>query len=137
MTILMRDFTQAQKDAVIRLESESDIAAACPHSFQIVSNCYGAIVFRSANLKQPIQYTLRADMGRLDVDVVHHTSDAEIITLPLQWAVDSAIIELVSGVKMDPPNQWPFTKMTNAQTKQKTRRSEYLVVRLDSRSQGL
>jgi ATP-binding cassette subfamily A (ABC1) protein 3 len=125
MTVLMRDFSQAQKDAVIRLESESDIAAACPHSFQLVSNCYGAIVFRSANFKTPVQYTLRADLGRLNVNVQQHTSDAETVTLPLQWALDSAIIELVSGIKMDPPNQRPFTKMTNQQTKQKTRRSEY------------
>ncbi|KAF8709133.1 P-loop containing nucleoside triphosphate hydrolase protein, partial [Rhizoctonia solani] len=123
MTVLTRNFSQAQKDAVIRLESEADIATACPHSFQIVSNCYGAIVFKSANLKNPIQYTLRADMGRLDVDVEHHTSDAETITLPLQWAVDSAIIELISGISVDPPNQQPFTKMTNEATKQKTRRS--------------
>ncbi|KAF8760089.1 P-loop containing nucleoside triphosphate hydrolase protein [Rhizoctonia solani] len=123
MTVLTRNFSQAQKDAVIRLESEAEIATACPHSFQIVSNCYGAIVFKSANLKNPIQYTLRADMGRLDVDVEHHTSDAETITLPLQWAVDSAIIELISGISVDPPNQQPFTKMTNEATKQKTRRS--------------
>ncbi|CAE6510666.1 unnamed protein product [Rhizoctonia solani] len=123
MTVLTRNFSQAQKDAVIRLESETDIATACPHSFQIVSNCYGAIVFRSANLKNPIQYTLRADMGRLDVDVQHHTSDAEIVTLPLQWAVDSAIIELISGVSVDPPTQQPFTKLTNTATKQRTRMS--------------
>ncbi|CAE6433002.1 unnamed protein product [Rhizoctonia solani] len=123
MTVVMRDFSQAQKDAVVRLESEADIAPACPHSFQIVSNCYGAVVFRSANLKNPIQYTLRADMGRLDVDVQHHTSDAEMVTLPLQWAIDSAIIELISGVSVDPPNQQPFTKLTNAATKQKTRMS--------------
>ncbi|CAE6424352.1 unnamed protein product [Rhizoctonia solani] len=123
MTVVMRDFSQPQKDAVIRLDSEADIAPACPHSFQIVSNCYGAIVFRSANLKNPIQYTLRADMGRLDVDVQHHTSDAEMISLPLQWAVDSAIIELISGLSVDPPNQQPFTKLTNSATKQKTRKS--------------
>lgn len=124
MTILMRDFTPAQRQSVIRLDSEADIQAACPHSFQLVSNCYGAIVFRSANTKTPVQYTLRADLGRLNVDVQHHTSDAELVTLPLQWAVDSAIIELVSGVQMSPPNQWPFTKSTNEQTKQKTRLSE-------------
>ncbi|KAG9125960.1 hypothetical protein FRC07_005437, partial [Ceratobasidium sp. 392] len=123
MTIVMRDFTPEQKKSVVRLDSEADIQAACPHSFQLVSNCYGAIVFRSANTKTPVQYTLRADIGRLDVDVQHHTSDAELITLPLQWAIDSAIIELVSGVQMSPPFQWPFTKMTNEQTKQKTRRS--------------
>ncbi|CAE6371657.1 unnamed protein product, partial [Rhizoctonia solani] len=104
-------------------QSEADIAAACPHSFQIVSNCYGAIVFRSANLKNPIQYTLRADMGRLNVDVQHHTSDAETVSLPLQWAIDSAIIELISGVSVDPPIQQPFTKVTNSATKQKTRKS--------------
>jgi hypothetical protein len=70
-----------------------------------------------------VQYTLRADMGRLNVDVLHHTSDAETVSLPLQWAVDSAIIELISGVSVDPPNQQPFTKMTDEATKQKTRRS--------------
>ncbi|QRV72980.1 ABC transporter [Ceratobasidium sp. AG-Ba] len=123
MTIVMRDFTPAQKQAVVRLNSEADIQSACPHSFQIVSNCYGAIVFRSANTREPVRYTLRADLGRLNVDVQHHRSDAELVTLPLQWAVDSAIIELVSGVQMSPPWQQPFTKMTNEQTKQKTRRS--------------
>lgn len=135
MTVVMRDFSQAQKDAVVRLDSEADIAAACPHSFQLVSNCYGAIVFRSVNFRDPVQYTLRADMGRLDVNVQQHTSDAELITLPLQWAVDSAIIELVSAVRMNPPNQWPFTKMTNEQTKQKTRRSGcYLLLRVGAHS---
>jgi ATP-binding cassette subfamily A (ABC1) protein 3 len=123
MTIVMRDFTPAQKNAVVRLDSEAELQTACPHSFQLVSNCYGAVVFKSANTKTPVQYTLRADIGRIDVDVLHHTSDAEVFTLPLQWAIDSAIIELVSGVQMSPPNQWPFTKMTNGQTKQKTRKS--------------
>ncbi|KAG9103880.1 hypothetical protein FRC06_007277 [Ceratobasidium sp. 370] len=130
MTILMRDFTQEQKNSVVRLNSEADIQAACPHSFQLVSNCYGAIVFRSVNTKAPVQYTLRADMGRLNVDVQHHTSDAELVTLPLQWAIDSAIIELVSGVQTTPPFQWPFTKMTNEQTKQKTRKRLFLGVHI-------
>ncbi|KAI1786805.1 hypothetical protein LXA43DRAFT_1184913 [Ganoderma leucocontextum] len=58
-------------------------------------------------------HTLRADGGLFHIDVTKHTSDYEKRILPLQWAVDSAIIELQTGAAPQTPLEWPFTQETN------------------------
>lgn len=44
-----------------------------------------------------------------------HTSDLELRILPLQWALDEAIITLSGGSSgsFNPPQELPFTQMTN------------------------
>jgi ATP-binding cassette subfamily A (ABC1) protein 3 len=49
------------------------------------------------------------------INVQSHTSDLELRVLPLQWALDEAIITLSgrSTGSFDPPQELPFTQMTN------------------------
>jgi ATP-binding cassette subfamily A (ABC1) protein 3 len=56
-------------------------------------------------------------LGYVNVD--KHNSDVELRLLPLQWALDSAIISLQTGKFYATPQELPYTEETNAQqTKQ-------------------
>ena len=46
-----------------------------------------------------------------------HTGDLEVRILPLQWALDEAIITLSGGSSgsFNSPQEYPFTQMTNEQ----------------------
>ncbi|KAF9004918.1 P-loop containing nucleoside triphosphate hydrolase protein [Hymenopellis radicata] len=98
-----------------QLESPEDIPSACPQNFNLFSECFAAIAFNSISALGPINYTIRADAGIAHIDVVKHTSDFELRILPLQWAIDKAIIELRTGEEVQTPIQWPFTQVTNAE----------------------
>ncbi|PCH34380.1 nucleoside triphosphate hydrolase protein [Wolfiporia cocos MD-104 SS10] len=116
--------------AGIKKVDQYDIPATCPENFNGFSECYAAVVFNylpdaSSNetVLQPINYTLRADDGLYYINVVKHTSSYEERVLPLQWAVDSAIIELTTGTTPLTPLEWPFTQETNTQQATDTRLS--------------
>ncbi|KAK8069705.1 ABC transporter [Apiospora phragmitis] len=86
--------TGAGKNAT-RLSDPADIGFVCKSSLRAVTGCYGAVVFESSpseGARNIWNYTLRAD-GALGgkIDTTKDTNDAEIYTLPLQKAVDSAI----------------------------------------------
>ncbi|PIL31168.1 ATP-binding cassette transporter [Ganoderma sinense ZZ0214-1] len=109
-------FSSKQLSAVRQLDSPADIPSACPQNFNLFSECFAAVAFNSLpgpNGSLPLNYTLRADGGLFHIDVTKHNSDYEKRLLPLQWAVDSAIIELQSGVAPQTPLEWPFTQETN------------------------
>ena len=118
MRHITRDFSDRQLSAIRKVDSPDDIPSACPQNFNLFSECFGAIAFNSfpstnPNDSRPINYTLRADAGLFHIDVTRHTSDYELRVLPLQWAVDKAIIELRTGQQQLTPLEWPFTKETN------------------------
>lgn len=104
---------------VEKVADPDDIPHRCPQNFNLFSECFAAVAFTSipsqANSSESIAYTLRADGGLFHVDVVKHTGDFERRILPLQWAIDSAIIELTSGTQMPTPLEWPFTNATNTE----------------------
>ncbi|KAF9022600.1 P-loop containing nucleoside triphosphate hydrolase protein [Hymenopellis radicata] len=110
---ITRDFTPAQLAAVKQLDSPDDIPASCPQNFNLLSECFAAVIFHSIPGVGPINYTIRADAGVAHIDVVRHTSDFELRVLPLQWAIDKAIIESRTGQNVQTPMQWPFTQATN------------------------
>ncbi|KAG7099993.1 hypothetical protein E1B28_001784 [Marasmius oreades] len=118
MAQVTQTFTSSQKNAVRQLRNPSDIPATCPQNFNLFSECFAGIVFNdipsagSANLTRPVNYTIRADGGLFLIDV-DHNSDFEKRILPLQWAIDKAIIELQTGVEVLTPLEWPFTIQTN------------------------
>ncbi|KAF8590206.1 P-loop containing nucleoside triphosphate hydrolase protein [Ramaria rubella] len=62
-----------------------------------------------------LNYTIQGDAGLGFIDVVGHKSDFERRVLPLQWAIDSAIIQLQSGSSAPPPTplEWPFSMETD------------------------
>ncbi|EIN14277.1 hypothetical protein PUNSTDRAFT_96008 [Punctularia strigosozonata HHB-11173 SS5] len=70
-----------------------------------------------------VAYTIMADAGLFRIDVKKHTSDFEKRILPLQLAVDQAIISLSTGVNIPKPLEWPFTQETNKEQFTKLRLS--------------
>jgi ATP-binding cassette subfamily A (ABC1) protein 3 len=62
-----------------------------------------------------VNYTIRADTGLSYINVEKHTGDLELRVLPLQWALDEAIITLSRGSNgsFNSPQEWPFTRSTN------------------------
>ncbi|THH18622.1 hypothetical protein EW146_g2403 [Bondarzewia mesenterica] len=118
MSHITRGFSAKQLRAIKKVDSPDDIAAACPQNFNLYSECYAAVAFdfipplnNSQSLS--VNYTLRGDGGLYHVDVKRHRGDFELRILPLQWAVDQAIIELRTGRQTTTPLEWPFTQMTN------------------------
>lgn len=124
---ITQNFTTSQSAAVRQLDSPDDIPAACPQNFNLFSECFAAIAFydipANGSATNPINYTIRADAGLAHIDVVKHSSDFEKRILPLQWAIDQAIIELHTGERVPTPFQWPFTQETNEERDTRTRLS--------------
>ncbi|TDL26382.1 P-loop containing nucleoside triphosphate hydrolase protein [Rickenella mellea] len=118
-------FSPKQLNAVRKVGSPSDIPFACQESLNDVSECYAAVAFNalpnSTNDSSALNYTIRADSSLYFVDVVAHKSDYEERVLPLQWAIDSAIIELRTGTQTPTPLEWPFTQETNKEQSIRTR----------------
>ncbi|KIK71569.1 hypothetical protein GYMLUDRAFT_33772 [Collybiopsis luxurians FD-317 M1] len=117
MSHITSNFNQAQRSAIRKVDSPSAIPSECPQNFNLFSECFAAIAFYDIPSPGtgPINYTIQADGGLFHIDVVKHTSDFEERILPLQWAVDQAIVELQTGVQLPTPLEWPFTQETNQQ----------------------
>ncbi|KAF7340910.1 hypothetical protein MSAN_02075900 [Mycena sanguinolenta] len=118
-------FSVSQLSAVKQASSGPELPFECPQNFNGFSECFAAVVFYDipANVTSPVNYTILADSGLFHIDVVRHTSDFELRVLPLQWAVDQAIIELRTGVTAATPLEWPFTNETNEEQDKRTRLS--------------
>ncbi|KAF8215745.1 hypothetical protein K438DRAFT_1901600 [Mycena galopus ATCC 62051] len=108
-------FGTSQLSAVKKASSAVELPFECPQNFNGFSECYAAVVFYDipAEVTSPVNYTILADSGLFHIDVVRHSSDFETRVLPLQWAVDKAIIELRTNVTVPTPLEWPFTNETN------------------------
>ncbi|KAF8808210.1 P-loop containing nucleoside triphosphate hydrolase protein [Phlegmacium glaucopus] len=121
------NFTPNQLTSVKQLSSPLDIPATCPQNFRSFSQCFAAVAFTSipadGNASNPINYTIFGDGALAFIDVKHHTSDFEMRILPLQWAIDQAIIELQTGVQQQIPLEWPFTRETNQEQSTRIRLS--------------
>ena len=108
--------SDAGKNAT-RLSSPDDLGYACQGSIRGTSNCYGAVVFNSSPSEgggKIWNYTLRADAGLgVNFQVDKDDNDAEIYTLPLQHAVDSAIAGSNSSSSFPATvQQYPYTAET-------------------------
>ncbi|CAG8974936.1 hypothetical protein HYALB_00007613 [Hymenoscyphus albidus] len=120
--LVAQQVTAAGKD-VVRLQNEVQLLDACRSSLRGATSCYGGVVFESS----PTQgtggiwnYTLRADGAfgsRIDVEKT--TNDVQIFLLPLQRAVDHAILTINASTAAVPlPNnisEYPFTSITQEQ----------------------
>ncbi|KAF8844179.1 P-loop containing nucleoside triphosphate hydrolase protein [Paxillus ammoniavirescens] len=120
-------FNENQLRAVQQVASPADIPSNCPQNFNLFSECYAGIAFNylptSPTDTTPIDYTISADGGLVYVNVHSHTSDFETRILPLQLAIDEAIIALRSGQSIPTPLEWPYTQETNQQQATDTRLS--------------
>ncbi|KAJ7862845.1 hypothetical protein B0H13DRAFT_1097709 [Mycena leptocephala] len=118
MASITTGFSTSQLNAVRKVSTPAEMVAQCPQNFRGFSTCYGGIVFNDLprnNASTPINYTLIADYGFNRIDVSHHTGDFQTRVMPLQWAVDQAIIEIRTGVAVSTPLDWGFTMTTNAE----------------------
>ncbi|KAJ7655360.1 hypothetical protein B0H17DRAFT_1099089 [Mycena rosella] len=125
MARITSGFSDSQLGAVKQASSGTQLPFECPQNFNGFSECYGGVVFYDipADATIPVNYTILADSGLFHIDVVRHSSDFETRVLPLQWAVDQAIIELRTGVTVPAPLEWPFTNETNEEQDKRTRLS--------------
>ncbi|KAJ6479217.1 hypothetical protein C8R47DRAFT_1019314, partial [Mycena vitilis] len=125
MDRVMSGFSQSQISAVKQASSGTQLPFECPQNFNGFSECYAGVVFYDipASATAPVNYTILADSGLFHIDVVRHNSDFETRVLPLQWAVDQAIIELRTGATVPTPLEWPFTNETNEEQDKRTRLS--------------
>ncbi|KAI9067182.1 hypothetical protein FKP32DRAFT_1755315, partial [Trametes sanguinea] len=114
MSRVTRGFSSKQLSAVMHVDSDQ-IGNLCQQNFNGVSGCFASVLFEAAptaGSNSTFNYTIRADSHLAFVDVKSHASDYEVRILPLQWAVESAIIELETGVTPPTPLEWPFTQTT-------------------------
>ncbi|KAJ7706884.1 hypothetical protein B0H17DRAFT_972841 [Mycena rosella] len=118
MARITSDFSTSQLDAIKKISNPQEFLAECHQNFRGLSGCYAGLMFNDIprdNASAPIDYTLLVDSGLGRIDVVHHSGDYETRVMPLQWAVDQAIIELKFGLNLSTPLDWPFTIGTNGQ----------------------
>ncbi|KAG1779604.1 hypothetical protein EV702DRAFT_965686 [Suillus placidus] len=127
MAHITSNFTPNQLQAVKQVATSADIPTQCPQNFNMFSQCFAGIAFNSLPMNTtdttPINYTISADGGLAYINVYSHTSDFETRILPLQWALDQAIIELRSGQGVPTPMEWPYSRETNQQQATNTRLS--------------
>ncbi|KAK9467174.1 hypothetical protein V1512DRAFT_262126 [Lipomyces arxii] len=105
---------------VIELDNQFDLLTVCKQNLRGSSNCIGAVQWNQFDPDNGIyNYTLRADAGLFKVKVDDHTSDVEQYLLPVQWAVDSAILGL--DQTEDAPDVVAFTSRSQAEHEQDIR----------------
>ncbi|KAI0673963.1 P-loop containing nucleoside triphosphate hydrolase protein [Trametes maxima] len=117
MSRVTRGFSSKQLKAVHKVDSD-DIADVCQQNYNGVSDCFASITFNTApepGSNAPFNYTITVDQNINFVDTKHHSGDTEVRLLPLQWAIESAIMELDTNVTPATPLEWPFTEDTNAE----------------------
>ncbi|EWZ02899.1 hypothetical protein FOYG_02113 [Fusarium oxysporum NRRL 32931] len=106
-----------------------DMPSVCRSSFMGSTNCYGAVVFHSSPNEGDDgiwNYTLRGDFSLAGgFKYKDDNNDAQVYTLPLQLAVDSAIASLNSTkdtLDLRNSEEWPFTGETDKERKDRARR---------------
>ncbi|KAK9239022.1 hypothetical protein V1525DRAFT_431323 [Lipomyces kononenkoae] len=98
---------------VIELDDPVELLTVCRQNLQGSSNCFGAIEWNSFDAENKLyNYSLRADSGLGAVSITNHKSDSEWYLLPLQWAVDAALVGLSVT---DAPLSLPYTSISEAQ----------------------
>lgn len=114
-----------QRSLVRQVSDDEELGLACPQAFNGLSSCFGAISFTNITTQGSVTYTLRQDPGLNRIKVSSNSGDAETRTFPMQFAVDSAILQLngaPSSFYAQPPLEQPFSQQTNAEQSESQRR---------------
>jgi ATP-binding cassette, subfamily A (ABC1), member 3 len=134
--VLVDTVSSVDKEA-IRLTELRDLTSTCRSTLRGNSACYGAVVFNSSPREGTggvWNYTLRAD-GALGSRIFtdQDDNDAQVYTLPLQRAVDSAIASLDrsespnrasrSSLLPNTTEEYGFTPLTQDERNQEIRRN--------------
>ncbi|KAF8064417.1 hypothetical protein FPV67DRAFT_1608821 [Lyophyllum atratum] len=114
MSHVTKGFNGGQLGAVRQLNNASDIFEACPPKKCFASVTFEAFPASPDDTVKPVNYTIRSafGVGSYFVDIQNHNLWAEETLLPLQLAIDQAIVELTTGVQIPTPLEWPFTAPT-------------------------
>lgn len=123
--VVLDSLRPEQRSLVRRVDSDSDLGLACPQAFNGLSSCFGAVEFSNISAQGSVAYTLRLDPGLNRVKVSTNSGDAERRTLPLQFAIDAAILQLngaPASAYAQPPLEQPYSQQTNAQQAESQRR---------------
>lgn len=94
MDIVLDGLQPSQRSLVRRVSDGTELGLACPQAFNGLSSCFGAVEFSDITEQGSVTYTLRLDPGLNRVRVSTNKGDAETRTLPLQFAIDAAILQL-------------------------------------------
>lgn len=97
------------------LKSEDDIGYVCKASIRGTSTCFGAVVMHSApdSTEKVWNYTIRADSALgISFRVDKTDNDNEMYTLPLQRAVNNAILGSNSSA-LDKVQEYPITSISD------------------------
>ncbi|KAH6912548.1 nod factor export ATP-binding protein I, partial [Coprinopsis sp. MPI-PUGE-AT-0042] len=102
--------TPQQRLGVRRISSPDGIQDECPIDLHRSPRCFLAVSFDliSAEGSSFVNYTLYSKQVNGHVDVKNHQTFQDETILPVQWALDQAIIELRTGATFPPPQAWPF-----------------------------
>ncbi|KAH9920558.1 P-loop containing nucleoside triphosphate hydrolase protein [Epithele typhae] len=103
--------------AAFQKVTTDEIAGRCVENPNGKSRCFAAVTFDQLPARgnnKTINYTIRVDESTSFVDIKGHNSDYEVRVLPVQWAVESAIIEIQTGTKPPTPLEWPFIRTPTA-----------------------
>ncbi|TRM70462.1 P-loop containing nucleoside triphosphate hydrolase protein [Schizophyllum amplum] len=104
--------SEAAHSTVSTVHHEGSILAAVHHP--LLEECRRSVEASAANgTASVVNYTLRADGGLYHIDVINHASDYEQRLMPLQWAIDQAVIALTTDVEVPAPMEWPFSQESN------------------------
>ncbi|KAM0556917.1 hypothetical protein ACHAPJ_005592 [Fusarium lateritium] len=124
---LQRQFDDAAKSAsvdfeVVRVDNEDEMTNNCPSTLRGVSRCFGAVVMWDSpdegTNDHVWNYTIRADGAfelagaKFNID---KSNDQQVYLIPLQHAVDSAIIRAnssSSSLPLGDTQEYPFTSMS-------------------------
>ncbi|KAJ4254367.1 hypothetical protein NW762_009961 [Fusarium torreyae] len=124
---LQRQFDDAAKSAsvdfeVVRVDNEDELTKSCPSNLRGVSRCFGAVVMwdspNEGTDDHVWNYTIRADGAfelagaKFNID---KSNDQQVYLIPLQHAVDSAIIRAnssSSSLPLGDTQEYPFTSMS-------------------------
>jgi ATP-binding cassette subfamily A (ABC1) protein 3 len=117
---LVARFVSTSGKKVARLNTQTDLLETCRSSLRGSTRCYGGVVFESSPNEGTggiWNYTLRADGSfGTRIDVGKTTNDVQIYLLPLQRAVDEAIVNLNGTTTALPTVQeYPYTSLTQEQ----------------------
>ncbi|PHH77847.1 hypothetical protein CDD82_3344 [Ophiocordyceps australis] len=120
---------------LVRVEQEEGLVSECRSTLRGVSSCFGAVVMRSSPSTAPgsiWNYTIRNDgflaQAPFRFNVQRSTNDEEIYLLPLQRAVDAAIVghgdgNWAAAQRIEGVEEMPFTSQTQQEREGRMRAS--------------
>ncbi|ORX35007.1 hypothetical protein BD324DRAFT_633591 [Kockovaella imperatae] len=110
---------------IVKLDNASNLARECPENFNLLSECFGALVFDNVDPdSRTLNYTLRGDFGLVMTNVDQTSKDdVQVRYLPLQWAIDSNFIEMTTGTKPPSPLTWEYTNRSAGEQSERNRLS--------------